>query len=194
MPIPIDTCSNNLKKKKKPLKNDSHFALREDKPSLSSLVWHFRNSHTPDTLLHFHSSTKLPHATREEILSAGQPIRSKNNFRGITMGRGPIWGINSLSFILLWRLLNQNTKNFPSKSFKLDSFVSDRNHFLKLTFLSGCYLIQWSYLCIPCMLYVTQNMRRTFLKKTWIYIYCNLKLHAINSVKKIRCIRTSQSS
>ena len=83
------------------------------------------------------------------------------------MGRGPIykWGINSLSFILSWRLLNQNTKIFPSKSFKLDSFVSDRNHFLELTFLSGCYLIQCSYLCIPCMLYVTQNMRRTFLKK-----------------------------
>ena len=108
----------------------------------------------------------------------------KNNFRGITMGKGPIWGINSLSFILLRRLLIQNTKNFPSKSFKLDSFVSDCNHFLKLTFLSGCYLIQCSYLCIPCMLYVTQNMRRPFLKKTWIYIYCDLKLHAINSVKK----------
>ena len=136
------------------------------------------------------------HATREETLSAGQPIRSKNNFRGITMGRGPIykWGINSLSFILSWRLLSQNTKIFPSKSFKLDSFVSDRNHFLELTFLSGCYLIQCSYLCIPCMLYVAQNMRRTFTKKTWIYIYCNPKLHAINSVKKIRCIRTSQSS
>ena len=102
------------------------------------------------------------------------------------MGRGPIWGINSLSFILSWRLLIQNTKISPSTSSKLDSFVSDLNHFLELTFLSDCYLIQWSYLCTPCMLYVTQNMRRTFRKKkTWIYIYCNLKLDAINSVKKL---------
>ena len=87
------------------------------------------------------------------------------------MGRGPIWGINSMSFILLWRLLIQNTKSFPSKSFKLDSFVSDRNHFLELTFLSGCYLIQCSYLCIPCMLYVAQNMRRTFTKKKHGFTY-----------------------
>ena len=30
------------------------------------------------------------HATREEILSAEKSVRSKNNFRGITMGRGPM--------------------------------------------------------------------------------------------------------
>ena len=41
------------------------------------------------------------HATRREILSSGKPIRSKNNFRGITMVRGPIWGINSLSTFIL---------------------------------------------------------------------------------------------
>ena len=41
------------------------------------------------------------HATRKEILSSGKPIRSKNNFRGITMVRGPIWGINSLSTFTL---------------------------------------------------------------------------------------------
>ena len=41
------------------------------------------------------------HATRREISSSGKPIRSKNNFRGITMVRGPIWGINSLSTFIL---------------------------------------------------------------------------------------------
>ena len=41
------------------------------------------------------------HATRKEILSSGKPIRSKNNFRGITMVRGSIWGINSLSTFIL---------------------------------------------------------------------------------------------
>ena len=37
------------------------------------------------------------HATREEILSAGKPVRSKNNFRRINydgyIDRGPIWGL-----------------------------------------------------------------------------------------------------
>ena len=74
--------------KKKTLKNDYHFALREDNPR------------TPDMLF---ITPRNFHATREEILSAGKPIRSKNNFRVITMGRVPIWGINSLStFIFSW--------------------------------------------------------------------------------------------
>ena len=38
--------------------------------------------------------------TREVTLSARKSIPSKNNFRGITMGIGPIWGITSLTFIL----------------------------------------------------------------------------------------------
>ena len=52
MPIPIDICSNNLKKKT--LKNDSHFALREDRPSLFSLVSH---------------SSQLPHSPHASALS-----------------------------------------------------------------------------------------------------------------------------
>ena len=40
------------------------------------------------------------HVTREVTLSARKSIPSKNNFRGITMGIGPIWGITSLTFIL----------------------------------------------------------------------------------------------
>ena len=42
------------------------------------------------------------HVTRELTLSARKSIPSKNNFRGITMGIGPIWGITSLTFILSW--------------------------------------------------------------------------------------------
>ena len=40
------------------------------------------------------------HVTREVTLSARKSIPSKDNFRGITMGIGPIWGITSLTFIL----------------------------------------------------------------------------------------------
>ena len=40
------------------------------------------------------------HVTREVTLSAKNSIPSKNNFRGITMGIGPIWAITSLTFIL----------------------------------------------------------------------------------------------
>ena len=88
--------------KSKLSKNGYNFALREDKPSLSPLVSHSsRLSHSRHafalSVLH-ETSTQ----TREEISSAGKPIRSKNNFRGITIGRGPIWGIHSLSFILSW--------------------------------------------------------------------------------------------
>ena len=42
------------------------------------------------------------HVTREVTLSARKSIPPKNNFRGITMGIGPIWGITSLTFILSW--------------------------------------------------------------------------------------------
>ena len=52
------------------------------------------------------------HVTREVTLSARKSIRPKNNFRGITMGIGPIWGITSLTLILscniLIRLINEN--------------------------------------------------------------------------------------
>ena len=30
---------------------------------------------------------------------------SKNNLRGITLVRGPIWGIHSLTLIISWRIL-----------------------------------------------------------------------------------------
>ena len=43
------------------------------------------------------------HVTREVTLSAKNSMPSKNNFRGITMGIGPIWGVTSLTFILSWR-------------------------------------------------------------------------------------------
>ena len=60
------------------------------------------------------------HATREEILSAGKPMRSKNNFRGITMGRGPIWGSNSLCFLCSCRN-TVSTKKQPTFSlFRLE--------------------------------------------------------------------------
>ena len=48
----FDTCSS----KEKTLKNDYHFALRED------------NSRTPDMLLHFYSSTQLPRNARGKII------------------------------------------------------------------------------------------------------------------------------
>ena len=88
MRMPIDSCSNIYLKS---LKNYSHFTLREDKPSLSSLVSH--SSHLPYSR-HVFTPPRNFHATREEILSAGKPVRSKNNFRGtITMSIGPIWGL-----------------------------------------------------------------------------------------------------
>ena len=34
------------------------------------------------------------------ISSEEQGTMSKNNFRGITLGRGPIWGIHSLTLII----------------------------------------------------------------------------------------------
>ena len=80
----FDTCSN----KKKTLKNDYHFALREDKSRTPAFLC---NSITPRDF----------HAKRKKISSSGKPIRSKNNIRGITMVRGPIWGINSLSTYIL---------------------------------------------------------------------------------------------
>ena len=56
---------------------------------------HFLISYSPATFNMFH-------VTREVTLSARKLIPSKNNFRGITMGIGPIWGITSLIFILSW--------------------------------------------------------------------------------------------
>ena len=58
--------------KKKLSQNDYHFPLREDKPSLSSLVSHSSQlslSRPLDMLLHFYSSTKLPRNTRGNIIS-----------------------------------------------------------------------------------------------------------------------------
>ena len=71
-------------------KNYSHFALREDKPSLSSVVSHSSQLLRSRHVLQF-SPPQNFHATREEILSAGKPVCSKI---------GPIWGIRPLSFIL----------------------------------------------------------------------------------------------
>ena len=45
------------------------------------------------------------HLTREVTLSARKSIPSKNNFRGITMEIGPIWGITSLT-LPAWNTLN----------------------------------------------------------------------------------------
>ena len=66
--------------------------------------------------MHFRSPTNI-HATREEILSAGKPMRCKNNFRGITMGRGPIWGSNYLTFMCSCRN-TVSTKKQATFSFK----------------------------------------------------------------------------
>lgn len=41
----------------------------------------------------------------------GKAIRSKKTLRGITMGRGPLWGINSLSFILALLFREKATSN-----------------------------------------------------------------------------------
>ena len=71
--------------KKKVSKNDYHFPLREDKPSLSSLVSHSSQlslSRPLDMLLHVYSSTKLPRNTRGNIIR-GKTERFKNNFREI---------------------------------------------------------------------------------------------------------------
>ena len=51
------------------------------------------------------------HVTREVTLSARKSIPPKNNFRGITMGIGPIWGITSLTFILSCVCISYTTIN-----------------------------------------------------------------------------------
>ena len=40
------------------------------------------------------------HATREVTLSVRKSIPSKNNLRGIMMGIGPIWGLDSVLIYL----------------------------------------------------------------------------------------------
>ena len=55
---------------------------------------HFLISYSPATFNMFH-------VTREVTLSARKSIPSKNNFRGITIGIGPIWGITSYLHPLL---------------------------------------------------------------------------------------------
>ena len=53
-------------------------------------------SPTPDEFFALFTPPQNVHTKREDALSGGKPIRSKNNFRGVTMGIGPMWGINSL--------------------------------------------------------------------------------------------------
>ena len=57
-------------------------------------------SHYHFLILYSPATFNMFHETREVTLSARKSIPSKNNFRGITMGIGPIWGITSLTFIL----------------------------------------------------------------------------------------------
>ena len=54
----------------------------------------YRNSLTTYMLLHFHSAS-------EETLSGGKPIRSKNNFSGITMGRDQYRGFSEVYHLLV---------------------------------------------------------------------------------------------
>ena len=52
------------------------------------------NSRTPDMLLHFQPASG-------ETLSAGKPIRSKNNFSGITVGRDQYSGFSEVYHLLV---------------------------------------------------------------------------------------------
>ena len=65
---------------------------------LKEILFSFRSQHCQHVLDFFYPR-KLPRNARGNIIR-GKSIPSKNNLRGITMGRGPIWGIHSLTFIL----------------------------------------------------------------------------------------------
>ena len=91
--MPIDTCS----KKKESLKN--LFLIKRGQTVVSqSQLPHSRG--IPTCFCTFAPPRNIQ-AIREEILCARKPMRSKNNFRGITMGWGPIaiWGSNCLTFM-----------------------------------------------------------------------------------------------
>ena len=107
MQMASDTCSN-----KKDL-SKHYFASREDR----LLVSHSSNSRGIPTCFCTFAPPRHVHTTREEILSAGKLKRSKNNFRGITMGRGPIWGSNYLTFMCSFRN-TVSTKKQATFSFK----------------------------------------------------------------------------
>ena len=81
------------------------------------------------------------HAMREEILSAGNPVRSKITQRGITMGRGPIWGINSLSFILSFSYLFHGSSKITLTPVKINPFIYLKK-FLLMFLINTC-----SYSC-----------------------------------------------
>ena len=73
------------------------------------------------------------HVTREVTLSARKSIPPKNNFRGITMGIGSIWGITSLTFILSWLFLCR----------WLDSAASRKKLFLGFIFNNYSTSARW---------------------------------------------------
>ena len=99
MLMPIDTCAI----KKKLSKNGYHFALREDKPSSSSLVSH--SSQLSHSLRAF--ALPLLHETSTQSSRKYYPRENRRvpkiTLEGLQWVEGrPIWGIHSLSFILSW--------------------------------------------------------------------------------------------
>ena len=112
MPMPIDTC----------LKNYSQFALRENKPSLSSFVSLSSQLLHSRHVLHFRPSTKLPRNARGNIIRRKSGT-FQNNPWGITMGRGPIWGINSLSFILSFSYLFHGSSKITLTPVKINPHI-----------------------------------------------------------------------
>ena len=67
-----------------------------DSRTSRSIAWDFAQL---STLIKLRTYDWLP---LNSLGSNGSRKRSKNIFRGITIGIGPIWGIRSLSFILSW--------------------------------------------------------------------------------------------
>ena len=74
-------------------KNYAHFALRRNKPSLFSFVSHSSQLPHCRHVLQF-SPPRNFHATREEILYAGKPVRSKITLAGLRwlLGRSRLIG------------------------------------------------------------------------------------------------------
>ena len=88
-------------------------------------------------------------ATRDEISSAGKPTRSTNNLRGITMGWGPIWGINSPRFILSYTSTISIRFNLLSVYPSVPPFVFARIFILSLNILSGYSYVSFNLVAIP---------------------------------------------
>ena len=82
--------------------------IQEDIPTALELSLGFETKrHTCKQIFHENIDPGNPPVTSAEELGT----MSKNNLRGITLVRGPIWGVHSLALIISCEYFSQNSKN-----------------------------------------------------------------------------------